>query len=172
MLNLVVHRVTTGLYGVKPDVMQINKAVKQRPIRRVTVNIFFCLLHVTRPPVITTSPGPAGLQFSQLRWKTRWMWTSELVKSWREGLKCGGQVTEQEVTPENWGEIASRIAFRRSLLERLHSSHLLSLTNTVPWLRRYFLLLFLFSGNCSRDAMSLTTFVDCLAGTGCLFRII
>jgi len=112
---------------------------------------------------MTTRPGPAGRQFSQLRWKTRWMWTSELVKSWREGLKCGGQVSEQEVTPEDWGEIAISIAFRRSLLGLLHDSHLLSLTNTVPWLRRYFLLLFLLSGNSSLNTMFLTTFVDCLA---------
>ena len=92
--------------------------------------------------------------------------------SWREGLKCGGQVTEQEVTPEDWGEIASPIAFRRSLLELLHDSHLLSLTNTVPWLRRLFLLLFLFSVNSSRDAIFLTTFVDGLTNAPRRFRAV
>jgi len=39
MLNLVVHIVTTGHYRVKPNVIQIKKAVKLKAKRGVTVSI-------------------------------------------------------------------------------------------------------------------------------------
>lgn len=83
-----------------------------------------------------------------------------LLRYEETGLSVGGQVTEQELTPEDWGEITSSIAFRRSLLGRLCDSHLLSLTNAVLWLWLYFLLFFLFSRNSSHDAIFITTRVD------------